>query len=100
MTLIRRLAQLKNDLGELGIFPKSGKMDSVFIKNDIFLLITFPTITKEETIDSIINAIENEFKDVNVKHWGSYSKICIKVIISEKEITEKQMTNSYKYFDF
>lgn len=100
MTLIQRTSQLLQDLRELGILPDECKVKSSFVKGDILLAIKFTNTTQSEKIDSIINAIKEEFKDIEVKDWGSFSKQNVKVIISKNKITSYKMTETYKYFDF
>lgn len=100
MTLIRRTSQLLLDLRELKILPDECIVRANFVKEDVLLAIKFPNPTQAEKIDSIINAIKDEFKDVEVKDWWKFSKQNIKVIISKNEITSLKMTETYRYFDF
>lgn len=100
MTLIRRASQLIQDLRVLGILSDNCEIKNNFIENDLFLSIKIPYYTPEVKRASIINAIKQEFKDVKVNNRSLYSREYIKFIISEDEITEYKMTNSYKYFEF
>lgn len=98
MTFIRRAAQLMQDLKELGILPDGCEIKSNFVKGDLLIGIKFPEGTRYETIDSINEAIKEEFKDVEVEDWGGFSRQNVKVIISKYPITSLKMTQSYKYF--
>lgn len=98
MTLIRRAAQLIQDLKELGMLPDGYEINSFFVKGDVLFQIKFPEGTKSERIDSINNAIKEEFKDVEVENWGGFSRQNVKVIISKNQITSFKMTETYKYF--
>lgn len=100
MTLIRRTSQLLKDLRELGIISEECKVKVNFIEGDILLAIHFPNIAQVGKIESIINAIKEEFNDMEVEDWGGFSKQNLKVIISKNKITSFKMTKTYKYFDF
>lgn len=75
-------------------------MDSNYNYYNTLLAIKFPNATKSEKVDSITNAIKEEFKDIEVEDWGGFSKQNVKVIISKNKITSFKMTETYKYFDF